>query len=193
MKNINGYKLLSDFKFQSNYSKFNENLGRRETWSESVDRVFKEMHEIKFGEILKNNEKFKEYYDFAINKYKEKKVLGSQRALQFGGLPILKHNAKIFNCTSSYCDRIRFFQEAMYMLLCGCGVGFSVQNKHIGKLSTIKKRSNRSKVFLIDDSIEGWSDAIGVLMSSYFDGDVPFPKYQNCHISFDYSQIRTKG
>ncbi|MFW6220033.1 MAG: hypothetical protein ACOC33_04260, partial [bacterium] len=193
MSKINGYELLSEFKFQSNYSKYNEENNRRETWEESVDRVFDQMHGKKFKHLLETNEKFKEYYDFAIKKYKEKKVLGSQRALQFGGDPILKHNAKIFNCTVSYCDRLKFFQEAMYMLLCGCGVGFSVQNKHIKKLPTIKKRSNRSKVFVIEDSIEGWSDAIGVLISSYFDGEVPFPKYQNCHVSFDYSQIRPKG
>lgn len=192
-RSINGYKLLSDFKFQSNYSKFNETLSRKETWNESVDRVFNEMHGIKFKSILEKNPKFKEYYEFAIKKYKDKKVLGSQRALQFGGSPILKHNAKIFNCTVSYCDRIEFFQEAMYMLLCGCGVGFSVQNKHINKLPIIKNRSNKSKVFVIEDSIEGWSDTIGVLLSSYFEGNVPFPKYQNCHVNFDYSNIRPKG
>jgi ribonucleoside-triphosphate reductase len=193
-KTIDGYELLSNFKFQSNYSKYNNQIERRETWEESVDRIFTQMHDVKFKKILKNNDKFKEYYNFAIKKYKEKKVLGSQRALQFGGDPILKHNAKIFNCTVSYCDRINFFQEAMYMLLCGCGVGFSVQKKHIDKLPKISKRSNRSKVFIIEDSIEGWSDGIGALLSSYFvSDDVPFQKYQNCHISFDYSNIRPKG
>ena len=193
MKKTSGYNLLSEFKFQSNYSKYDETKNVKETWEDSVDRVFNNMHGIKFKELLDKNSKFKEYYEFAIDKYKNKKVLGSQRAFQFGGQPILKHNAKIFNCTVSYCDRMKFFQEAMYMLLCGCGVGFSVQNEHIKKLPQIKKRSNRSKVFVIEDSIEGWSDSIGVLLSSYFDGEVPFPKYQNCHISFDYSQIRSKG
>jgi len=188
-----GYELLSNFKFYSNYSKYDEVKGKYESWNDSVDRVFDQMHGIKFKEELENNPKFKEYYDYAKQYYKDKYVLASQRSLQFGGAPILKHNAKIFNCTVSYCDRVRFFQEAMYMLLCGCGVGFSVQNLHIDKLSLIKKRSNRSKVFVVPDSIEGWADAIGILMSSYFDGEVPFPKYQNCHVSFDYSEIRGKG
>jgi ribonucleoside-diphosphate reductase alpha chain len=125
--------------------------------------------------------------------YKEKYVLASQRSLQFGGAPILKHNSKLYNCTASYADRPKFFQEAMYLLLSGCGVGASVQFEHINKLPKIKKRSNRSKVHVVEDSIEGWADAIGALMSSYFEGEVPFPKYQNCYISFDYSEIRERG
>jgi hypothetical protein len=195
MRNNNsiGYDLLSDFKFYSNYSKFNNETNRSESWSESVDRVFNEMHEIKFKETLESNKKFREYYEFAKLKYKEKFVLASQRSLQFGGAPILKHNSKMFNCLSAYCDRPKFFQEAMYWLLSGCGVGFSVQKNHIKKLPKIKARSNRSKVFVVEDSIEGWSDAIGVLLSSYLDTDVPFIKYHNCYVSFDYSNIRPKG
>jgi len=188
-----GQELLSNFKFYSGYSKYNEKLHKYESWDDSVDRVFNEMHKIKFETILNTNPTFVEYYEFAKQKYREKYVLASQRSLQFGGAPILKHNAKLYNCITSYCDRIRFFQDSMYWLLCGCGVGFSVQKKHIDKLSKIKKRSNRSKVHVIEDSIEGWSDAIGVLLSSYFDGEVTFPKYQNCHVSFDYSEIRPKG
>lgn len=191
--NTLGQELLSDFKFYSSYSKFNQELNKYESWDDSVNRVFDEMHAIKFKDVLKTNTKFNAYYEFAKKQYKEKYILGSQRALQFGGEPILKHNAKMFNCVSLYCDRVPFFQDTMYWLLCGCGVGFSVQNKHVEKLPKIKKRSNRSKVHLIEDSIEGWADAIGVLLSSYFENDVTFPKYQNCHISFDYSEIRPKG
>jgi len=192
MNNV-GQELLSDFKFYSSYSKYNNDLNKYESWEESVDRVFDKMHKIKFNEVLNTNKKFNEYYEFAKNKYKEKYVLASQRSLQFGGAPILKHNAKMYNCITAYCDRVRFFQDSMYWLLCGCGVGFSVQNKHIDKLPKIKKRSNRSKVYIVEDSIEGWSDAIGILMSSYFDEEVTFPKYQNCHVSFDFSEIRAKG
>jgi ribonucleoside-diphosphate reductase alpha chain len=192
-KNNIGEKLLSSFKFQSNYAKFVEDKNVKETWEESVDRIFNNMHGIKYKNILEKNDDFKKLYEFAIEKYKNKLVLGSQRALQFGGKPILKHNEKIYNCTATYVDRPTAFQEIMYFLLCGCGVGFSVQNKHINKLPKIKKRSNRSKVFVIEDSIEGWSDAIGVLISSYIDENAPFPKYQGCHVNFDYSNIRPKG
>ncbi len=188
-----GYKLLSDYKFYSSYSKYNDNIDRSETWEESVNRVFDNMHGIKFKNELENDSKFIEYYDFAKQKYQDKLVLASQRSLQFGGEPILKHNSKMFNCLTSYCDRPKFFQESMYWLLSGCGVGFSVQKNHIFKLPKLRERSNRSKVFVIEDTIEGWSDAIGVLISSFLDGEVPFPKYQNCFVSFDYTQIRPKG
>ena len=98
------------------------------------------------------------------------------------------------NCTVSHVDRVRFFQEAMYMLLCGCGVGFSVQTQHINKLPDLKKRSlKKSKVFTIPDTIEGWADSFGVLLASYFDHDGEFKEYKGVQVHFDYSKIRPKG
>ena len=188
-----GRKLMSDYKFYSSYSKYDEILNKKETWNDSVNRVFNDMHAIKFADILNSSDQFKIYFDFAKSKYIDKLVLGSQRALQFGGEPILKHNSKLYNCITSYCDRIKFFQEAMYWLLSGCGVGFSIQKKHINKLPKIAKRNNRSKVFVIDDSIEGWSDAIGVLLASYFVEGDSFEKFKGVHINFDYSKIRPQG
>jgi ribonucleoside-diphosphate reductase alpha chain len=126
----------------------------------------------------------------------KKKVLGSQRALQFGGDPILKRHAKIYNCTSSYCDRLRFFQECFWLLLCGSGTGFSVQKHHVSKLPTLEHApvEDVGTKYVIDDSIEGWADALGVLLSSYFSKPVEeFKQYKNCHIVFDYTNIRPKG
>lgn len=99
------------------------------------------------------------------------------------------------NCSVSYVDRARFFNEAMYMLLCGAGVGFSVQKQHIEKLPKIQKRDIRKsvKVFKIPDSIEGWADAFAVLLSSYFEDGGVFPEYKGRIIYFDYSDIRPKG
>ena len=188
-----GRKLMSDYKFYSSYSKYDEFLHKKETWVDSVDRVFNDMHAVKFANILNTSEQFKTYFDFAKSKYVDKLVLGSQRALQFGGQPILKHNSKLYNCITSYCDRVKFFQEAMYWLLSGCGVGFSIQKKHINKLPKITKRSNRSKVFVIEDSIEGWADAVGVLLASYFVEGDSFEKFKGVHINFDYSKIRPQG
>lgn len=188
-----GRKLMSDYKFYSSYSKYDEILHKKETWVDSVDRVFNDMHSVKFANILNTSEQFKSYFDFAKSKYADKLVLGSQRALQFGGQPILKHNSKLYNCLTSYCDRVKFFQEAMYWLLSGCGVGFSIQKKHINKLPKITKRSNRSKVFVIEDSIEGWADAVGVLLASYFVEGDSFEKFKGVHINFDYSKIRPQG
>ena len=128
----------------------------------------------------------------------KKKVLGSQRGLQFGGEPILKRNAKIYNCTSSYCDRLRFFQECFWLLLCGSGTGFSVQKHHVAKLpnltSKIKNKDQGIK-YVIEDSIEGWADALGVLLSSYFTkpAEPKFKQYQDEYVIFDYSEIRPQG
>ena len=183
-------KLLSDFKFYSSYSKYLKDKERMETWEESVDRVMK-MHYEKYADKI--TPELQSYLDFATKIYKEKRILGSQRALQFGGSSILKHEMKMFNCLVSYADRIEFFKETMYLLLCGCGVGFSVQHKHIETLPKVGKRLQGVKTFVIEDSIEGWSDAIGVLMSSYSLQDSKFQEYYGYRIDFDYSQIRPKG
>jgi ribonucleoside-triphosphate reductase len=183
-------QLLSDFKFYSSYSKFKKEDERMETWEESIDRVM-QMHYKKYENKI--TAELQEYLNFATKQYKEKKILGSQRALQFGGDSILKHEMKQFNCLVSYCDRVEFFKEAMYLLLCGCGVGFSVQTLHVEKLSMIGKRLEGVKTFLIEDSIEGWADAIGVLLSSYTLSDIKFQEYYGYRIDFDYSKIRPKG
>jgi len=179
-------KSLMDYSFVSKYARWLPEKKRRETWKESVDRVMNMMYE--------------QYPDlngdiaWAYNMMHKKRVLGSQRALQFGGKPIFKHNARMYNCISSYCDRLRFFQECMYLLLCGCGTGFSVQKHHIVKLPHFVKSAKRApKKFVIEDSIEGWSDAVGVLVSSYFDQDELFPEYTGKSVQFDFSKIRPAG
>jgi ribonucleoside-triphosphate reductase len=183
-------QLLSDFKFYSSYSKFKKEDERMETWEEAIDRVM-QMHYKKYQNKI--TPELQEYLDFATKQYKEKRILGSQRALQFGGDSILKHEMKQFNCLVSYCDRVEFFKEAMYLLLCGCGVGFSVQTLHVEKLPMIGKRIEGVKTFLIEDSIEGWADAIGVLLASYSLSDIKFQEYYGYRIDFDYSNIRPKG
>jgi len=98
------------------------------------------------------------------------------------------------NCSFSYVDRARFFQEAMYLLLCGCGVGFSVQRHHVAKLPAIQApASGEAKVFTVPDSIEGWADAFGVLLSSYFVDGGTFPEYQGKTVHFDVTKIRPRG
>jgi ribonucleoside-triphosphate reductase len=181
---------LQNYTFVSKYARWLEDKQRRETWKEAVDRVRDMMH-TKYDQYG-----IKDDIDWAYDIMYKKKVLGSQRALQFGGDPILKRNAKIYNCTSSYCDRLRFFQECFWLLLCGSGTGFSVQKHHVAKLPTLEHNPDEGQgtKYVIDDSIEGWSDALGVLLSSYFSKPVEeFKQYKNCHIVFDYSNIRPKG
>lgn len=189
--NNTGKKMLSESKFYMGYSRWNDATESYETWDEAVDRVM-QMHETKYKDKL--SPKLKEYMNLAGAAYKRKEVLGAQRALQFGGEQLFKHQARAYNCCVSHCDRPAFFQESMYLLLCGCGVGFSVQTHHIAKLPNIHKRSSKKvKVHQVQDSIEGWADAFGVLISSYLTEDATFPEYKGCQVHFDYSKIRPKG
>ena len=181
---------LQNYTFVSKYARWLEDKKRRETWKEAVERVKNMMH------TMYADKNISDEINWAYDIMYKKKVLGSQRGLQFGGDPILKRHAKIYNCTSSYCDRLRFFQECFWLLLCGSGTGFSVQKHHVAKLPTLEHNppKDQGTVYVIEDSIEGWADALGVLLSSYFSKHVEeFKQYKNCHILFDYSNIRPQG
>lgn len=182
-------KFLSETKFYDGYSRYIEEEGRYETWDEAVDRVI-EMHEDNYKE--KNNE-LKEYFEEARQAYKEQRVLGAQRALQFGGDQLMKHQMRMYNCTSSYADRPEFFGEVFYILLCGAGAGFSVQKHHVKKLPKVQARTKQAKGYIVEDSIEGWASALDVLMSSYFVGGGKHPDYEGRRVFFDLTQIRPKG
>lgn len=183
-------KALQDYTFTSKYARYLSEKKRRETWSEAVERV-RDMHIRRYPQI-------KEEIEWAFEQSRQKRVLGSQRALQFGGPAIEKTNARIYNCIASYCDRLRFFQECFWLLLCGCGTGFSAQKHHIAKLPNFStswldgKKDHEKKTYLIPDTIEGWADATGVLLSSYFGGG-DFPEYEGCEVVFDFSAIRPEG
>jgi ribonucleoside-diphosphate reductase alpha chain len=137
--------------------------------------------------------KLSQMIDEAESLYKLQYALGAQRALQFGGEQLLKHQMRMYNCTSSYADRTAFFQELFYILLCGAGAGFSVQYHHVEKLPDIAERKKQAKGYVVEDSIEGWADALGVLMSSYFVGGGTFSEFEGRKVYFDLSQIRPKG
>jgi ribonucleoside-diphosphate reductase alpha chain len=186
-----GKEMMAQSKFYMGYSRWLDGEGRYETWEESVERVMN-MHRIKYKDVMTTE--LGELIQFAENAYKKKSVLGAQRALQFGGEQLFKHNARLYNCVSTHIDRAAAFQESMYLLLCGCGVGFSVQKHHVAKLPKIQKRfDKKSKVYTIPDSIEGWADSFGVLLSSYFEDGGTFPEYKGCKVHFDFSKIRPKG
>lgn len=186
-----GQQMLSQSKFFMGYSRWVDAKQAYETWGESVGRVMA-MHRQKYAKKL--SPQLEAYLAKAESAYGSQLVLGAQRALQFGGDQLLKHEAKMYNCSVSHADRAAFFQEAMYLLLCGCGVGFSVQRRHVNKLPRLLKRSpKRVKVFQVPDSIEGWADAFGVLLSSYFEDGGTFPEFKGCQVHFDFSKIRPKG
>ena len=176
---------LQNYTFVGKYARWIPDKKRRETWKESVDRVKTMM----YAQYPEANGEIEWAYDMMY----KKRVLGSQRALQFGGSPIVKHNARVYNCIASFSDRPRFFQECMYLLLCGCGVGFSVQKHHVKKLPDIILKKEGTKKYTIPDTIEGWSDAVGVLVSSYFVDSGLFPEYEGKNVNFDFSEIRPAG
>lgn len=171
-------EILSDLTVYMKYAKFNPEVQRRETWKELVDRN-KAMHLKKFPALSKEIEDAYEYvYD--------RKALPSMRSMQFAGKPIEISPNRIYNCAYLPIDDWRAFGETMFLLLGGTGVGYSVQKHHVDQLPEIRKPDpKKTRRFLIGDSIEGWADAVKVLVRSYFEGgSTP---------AFDFSDIRAKG
>lgn len=200
---------LSRYIFTAKYANDIRELKRRETRDEARARMF-DMHRAYYlerGALASSGcplapvaefsrRPLAELIDEAEDAFEEGLALGSQRVLQYAGVPVLSKHARAYNCCFSFADRPRFFQEAFHLLLCGSGTGFSVQWHHVARLPTIRRPSAGSefKEFVIPDTIEGWADALGVLMSSYFDSDdTPFPEYRGFVVDFDYSLIRPEG
>ena len=177
--NINN-KILSDITVHMKYAKYIPELNRRETWEELVTRN-KEMHQKKYPELYNEIE---ENYRYVY----KKKVLPSMRSLQFSGKPIEISPNRLYNCSYLPIDHVDAFSESMFLLLSGCGVGYSVQKHHIKELPHVTKPFEvRTRRFVIGDSIEGWSDAIKVLIKSYLG------LKRSSKVKFDYSDIRPKG
>jgi len=171
-------RILSDITVHMKYAKYQPELQRRETWEELVTRN-KEMHIKKYPAI---KDEIEAAYQFVY----DKKVLPSMRSLQFGGKPIEISPNRVYNCAYLPIDDWRSFSEVMFLLLGGTGVGYSVQQHHVDALPEIHKPNfERNRRYLIADSIEGWADAIKVLMKSYFFG--------GSRLKFDFSDIRPKG
>ncbi|MDD2765769.1 MAG: ATP cone domain-containing protein [Opitutaceae bacterium] len=205
---------LQEYIGVSRYCRYDENLGRREVWPEAVQRVLG-MHRRRFASRFADESRVRqvvaglladgiitpealadaggfqtldrEMAD-AFQLVTDKKVLPSMRSLQFGGKAIEAHEARIYNCAFTPIDRIEAFAEYLYLLLCGCGVGFSVQKQHVAKLPPIALREPEIELPRKDhhvvDTIEGWADAFGELIRSFVEG---------YYAEFDYTPIRPRG
>jgi ribonucleoside-diphosphate reductase alpha chain len=176
---MNDKLALADITVFNKYARFNHNAGRRESWTEIVNRNA-EMHKTKYPGIAEDIDTV--YKNFVHTK----KVLPSMRSLQFGGRPILMAENRIFNCAYAPAESTRFFSELMFLLLGGTGMGYSVQARHVNKLPKIKTpESDKEYKFQVQDSIVGWSDAVKVVCKAFFNaGTLPI---------FDYRDIREKG
>jgi ribonucleoside-diphosphate reductase alpha chain len=204
---------LQDFIAVSRYARYRPDLSRREVWSEAAERV-RNMHLRMFApratsqprrEVLDGLRasgavgpgfesgfgRFASLTDeiwTAFELVKQRKILPSMRSVQFGGPAIEAAHARLYNCSFSYADRPAFFREAFYLLLCGTGVGFSVQKHHVEKLPAFPVRGEEMELpvkhVTVPDTIEGWSDAIGSLFDSF---------YENTFAEFNFSLVRPRG
>ena len=170
-------EILSELTVHMKYAKYTPELNRRESWDELVTRN-KEMHVNRFPQL---KEEIENAYKFVY----DKKILPSMRSMQFAGKPIEINNSRIFNCSYLPIDDHRAFSEIMFLLLSGCGVGYSVQTHHVDNLPEIRKPLKKKR-YLVGDSIEGWADAVRMLTKAYFGAINFLPE-------FDFRDIRPKG
>ncbi|MDR1788888.1 MAG: recombinase [Opitutaceae bacterium] len=201
---------LQDFIAISRYARYSPEKRRRETWAEAVGRV-RDMHLAHYpdtslaaaaqtaldaGDLtpadladlapVQNLGALHDAIRDAFDAVNRRQVLPSMRSLQFGGQAILTKHARVYNCAFTYLDRVDAFREAFYLLLCGCGVGFSVQRHHVDKLPPLAPvdPSKPLETWFIEDTIEGWADALDAQIRAAIEGRV---------IAFDYSLIRPAG
>lgn len=204
---------MSDYIAMAKYARYRPELGRREVFSEGVERV-QDMHLEFFANKLSRrvtNELSPDVAELAgknaallkstiggltleqlirdvFAEVTAKRVLPSMRSMQFGGSAILKNHSRMFNCSFSNVDRVEFFREYFFLLLSGCGVGFSVQKHHIALLPPLPMRAAEHDLpvwhYHVEDTIEGWSDALHALLVSFYEGK---------KIEFNYSAIRARG
>ncbi|HEY6021070.1 MAG TPA: recombinase, partial [Candidatus Paceibacterota bacterium] len=168
---------LQNYIHASKYARYMPEMQRREVYDETVDRV--ELMHIKRYPALRTE------IEAAFKLVREQKVLPSMRSMQFGGAAIEANNSRIYNCASSLVDRPRVFAEAMFLLLSGCGVGYSVQYEHVEKLPQLSYVDNTKVVHhVIQDTIEGWAEAVDALVNAYIGGYL---------VEFAYHEIRDAG
>lgn len=180
---------IQEYIHMAKYSRWLPDAKRREDFHENVDRVI-EMHYQKFDRTVHDE------ITSAFRYVYTKAVLPSMRSMQFAGPAIAKNNARMYNCCFTHIDRAAAFSETLFLLLSGCGVGFSVQWEHVDMLPSIGSVGRTVIHHTIADSIEGWSDALGALITSYMEpGKWMFGDNQITanYIEFDYSEIRAEG
>lgn len=174
------YDALGEYVLYDRYAHYVPAKGRRETWEEIVERVLNMHHE----HYQQRGVDVSHYLDELRQPLRDRDILGSQRTLQFGGPAVLAHHARAYNCAFTLVDRLDVFSESMYASLCGCGVGFSVQQQHVAKLPPLVDPGEPQEILLVEDSIEGWADAVHQAVTAFHGGR---------HYQLDFSRIRPQG
>lgn len=170
---------LAEFIYFRSYSRWIDEEGRRETWIETVERYVAFMRE-NLGDALLESE-----YEEMGRSILEQKIMPSMRLMWSAGKAARATHVAAYNCSFIAPDRIQDFAEIMYLLMCGTGVGFSVERQTIDLLPVVAHQTGeRLPTHLIGDSKEGWCDAWKLALQAWFDGK---------EIDFDYSLIRPTG
>ena len=169
-----GSGMIAEYIHRAKYARYLPEQQRRETFDETVTRV-KNMHSAKYSQTDAITKAFEDVY--------AKRVLPSMRSMQFAGIAIENHNARMYNCSFTLVNRPEVFGQVFYLLLCGCGVGYSVQFQHVEELPAMIG-GKKVKHTTISDTIEGWADAVTELVRSYIEG---------YYAEFDYTMIRPEG
>ncbi|MEX2445012.1 MAG: ATP cone domain-containing protein [Alkalispirochaeta sp.] len=170
---------IQQFQFYDKYSRFDYDLGRRETWMETVQRSVDYLRE------LSENRLTDEDYQRIHQGILDMRVMPSMRLLAMAGDPARRNNVAIYNCSYLPVDSIDSFVEGLIISMSGCGVGYSVERQYVEELPRIKRQTGgRTKTMVVPDTSEGWAEALRVGMQTWFEGD---------DIDFDMSQIRPAG
>lgn len=170
---------LQQFQFYDKYSRFNYNLGRRETWVETVDRAMTFLIELSGGQLSE-----KDYSDIRTNVL-NMWAMPSMRLIAMSGKAAHRNNICIYNCSYMGVDSIDAFVEALVISMSGCGVGYSVESQYVDKLPQVEPQTGiKHPTFIVPDSSEGWASALRTGFTAWFSGK---------DVDFDYSLIRKAG
>ena len=170
---------LQKFQFFDKYSRFNYDLGRRETWVETVDRTVDFLYELAGSRLPV------ETYERVRRAILEMRSMPSMRMLAMAGAAARRNNIAIYNCSYQPVESIDSFVEALIISMSGCGVGFSVEGRYVENFPRIRRQTNLEvKQFVVEDSAEGWAQALRVGLETWFDGG---------DVRFDLSQLRSAG
>ena len=155
---------------------------RRETWKESVERYVKFISERVYE--LTDDNLSDELTNMIQNAILNKQVMPSMRALMTAGPALKRDHAAGYNCSYLTLDRVRAFSEALYLLMCGCGVGFSVERQVIAKLPIVPILTYGNKTIVVTDSRIGWAKALDDYLETLYIGIIPY---------WDVTNVRAKG
>ena len=166
----------------SRYARYDESIGRRETWHETVRRYFDFMESHLETNFNYNMGSLRQKLEGAVASLQ---VMPSMRALMTAGVALQRDHTAGYNCSYIPIDDVRSFDEVMYILLCGTGVGFSVEYNNVEKLPIVAEKFSRSEtVIVVEDSKAGWASAFRELLAMLYSGQIP---------KIDVTQVRPAG